>query len=68
MVIALLAAGKGIGSVLSGPLSEKLLEADSWRDQLYGAFGTGYGSLVIWTGVSMFLGGLSWFAKQFGTI
>ncbi|KAJ4298865.1 hypothetical protein N0V90_004108 [Kalmusia sp. IMI 367209] len=31
MVLALLAAGKGIGAVVSGPLSEVLLEADQWR-------------------------------------
>ncbi|KAL1610737.1 hypothetical protein SLS60_002407 [Paraconiothyrium brasiliense] len=68
MVVALFAAGKGIGSVVSGPLSEVLLEADGWRGKAGGAFGTGYGSLVVWSGVTMFLGGISWFAKRLGRI
>ena len=68
MVVALLAAGKGIGSVASGPLSELLLEADTWRGRAGGAFGTGYGSLVVWSGITMFLGGTSWFVKKMGRI
>ncbi|KAF2439405.1 hypothetical protein P171DRAFT_122139 [Karstenula rhodostoma CBS 690.94] len=68
MVVALFAAGKGIGSVVSGPLSEVLLEADGWQGKAGGAFGTGYGSLVVWSGVTMFLGGISWFAKKLGRI
>jgi MFS family permease len=31
MVVALLAAGKGIGAVISGPLSERLLTLDTWK-------------------------------------
>ena len=68
MVVALLAAGKGIGSVASGPLSELLLEADTWRGRAGGAFGTGYGGLVVWSGITMFLGGTSWFVKKMGRI
>lgn len=68
MVLALFAAGKGIGSVASGPLSERLLQADEWRGQVGGAYGTGYGSLVVWSGLTMFLGGISWFARHIGRI
>ncbi|KAF1976816.1 MFS general substrate transporter [Bimuria novae-zelandiae CBS 107.79] len=68
MVVALFAAGKGIGAVVSGPLSEVLLEADELRGKAGGAFGTGYGSLVAWSGVTMFFGGISWFAKTLGKI
>lgn len=68
MALAFLAAGKGIGSVVSGPLSEKLLEADHWNRTPSSAFGIGYGNLVIWSGLTMFFGGVGWFAKQFGRL
>lgn len=68
MVMAFFAAGKGIGAVASGPLSSKLFEADHWYHKLGGAFGTGYGTLIVWTGASAFLGGAPWVGKRLGLI
>lgn len=64
MIIALFSCGKGIGAVVSGPLSEALVEADHWNSAPY-AFGSGYGTLIVATGVTALVGGASWYAKQF---
>ena len=66
--MAFFAAGKGIGAVVSGPLSEKLLEIDDWKGHLGGAFGTGYGGLVVWSGIALFLGGTGWFGERLGIV
>lgn len=63
IVFAFLAAGRGIGNVASGPLSERLMEGFPWRDLLGGAYGSGYGTLIVFTGVSALLGGLSVVAR-----
>ncbi|TWU73460.1 hypothetical protein ED733_004916 [Metarhizium rileyi] len=58
MVMAVLAAGRGIGSVLSGPLSQALVDHMPWKGQVYGAYGTGYGPLILFTGVTATLAGI----------
>lgn len=63
MVVALLAAGKGIGAVISGPLSERLLVLDSWEGKADFAYGSGYGLLLVFTGVSATLGGTAWVGR-----
>ena len=50
--------GRGVGNVVSGPLSEFLLKAPI----LHGAgglYGSEYGSLVLCTGVTALLGGIA---------
>jgi MFS family permease len=64
MVVALLAAGKGIGAVISGPLSERLLNLDTWKGHAGFAYGSGYGLLLVFTGVSATLGGTAWLGKM----
>lgn len=56
IVIAIMAAGKGVGGVVSGPLSEKLLEV-GWKSTASFAYGTSYGVLVIFCGISAACGG-----------
>lgn len=55
-LIGLMAAGKGIGGVVGGPLSEKLLEV-GWHAHSKFAYGTSYGVLVVFCGVSAAFGG-----------
>src|SRR6266516_2605838 len=43
MIFAWLAAGRGIGSVVSGPLSETLLNGEPWLGRAGFAYGSGYG-------------------------
>ncbi|KAK3109631.1 hypothetical protein LTR53_016900 [Teratosphaeriaceae sp. CCFEE 6253] len=60
--LALLAAGKGIGAVISGPVSTRLLQMGAhWHARL--AYGTDYGVLIVFTGASITLGGTAWVAK-----
>jgi MFS family permease len=63
IVFAFLAAGRGIGNVASGPLSDGLLQGYPFEGVLGGAYGSGYGSLIVFTGVSALLGGLSVLAR-----
>ena len=45
LTVALMAAGRGVGAVISGPLSEKLLEV-GWESNASFAYGTVYGRSV----------------------
>lgn len=64
MVFACLAAGRGIGNVASGPLSEALIQGFPWRGNAGFAYGSGYGTLIVFTGVTALLGGASVFGKR----
>ena len=66
MVFGLLAAGRGIGSVISGPLSEALIEAKWLQNEASFGYGTGYASLIMFTGVTAALGGTSWVWRRLG--
>ncbi|KAK8064868.1 hypothetical protein PG994_007506 [Apiospora phragmitis] len=66
MVFAWLAAGRGIGNVVSGPLSEGLLDGLPWLGQAAGGYGSGYGGLIVFTGVTACFGGASYIWKRAG--
>ncbi|KAJ5928202.1 hypothetical protein N7466_007158 [Penicillium verhagenii] len=57
--------GRGIGNLVSGPLSEALLKADNWEGSAFGVYGSGYGTLVVFTGATALIGGVSIAARQF---
>lgn len=64
LVFGLLAGGRGIGNVISGPLAVALMahagtngSAKAW------GYDTKYGPVIIFTGVTAVLGGLGWFWK-----
>ena len=59
MVYAFLAAGRGIGNVVSGPISGELLLEDPWKGKTRSGYGSGYGTLILFTGLTALLGGLS---------
>lgn len=63
-IFGLLAAGRGIGAVCSGPISEVLLSGQPWKGMATMGYGTGYGPLILFTGVSAFCGGISFFGKR----
>ncbi|KAG6040311.1 hypothetical protein E4U41_000907 [Claviceps citrina] len=58
MVLAVLASGRGVGSVLSGPLSQALADHMAWKGEAPGGYGSGYGTLIIFTGVTAALSGI----------
>lgn len=69
IVFGFLAAGRGLGSIISGPLSEALISASKALEGCDGfAYSSQYGSLVIFSGCTAFVGGFSWFAHRFGFI
>lgn len=55
IVIGMMAAGKEIGGVVSGLLSEKLLGID-WHTHAGFAYGTPYGVLIVFCGISAAFG------------
>ncbi|KAE8350544.1 major facilitator superfamily domain-containing protein [Aspergillus coremiiformis] len=63
MVFAFLQTGRGIGNVISGPLSEALLQLRLWEGRAWGAYGTAFGGLVTLTGTTALLGGVSVVAR-----
>lgn len=64
MVFGLLAGGRGIGNVISGPLSTVLIEqgslSSSQADSAGTGFGTQYGTLILFTGITAVFGAWSW--------
>jgi MFS family permease len=64
MVFACLSAGKGVGNLCSGPLSEALIHAGTWRTGM--AYGSRYGALIVFTGTTALLGGWGSAAKRMG--
>ena len=69
MLFGFLAAGRGIGVVISGPLSEALLNAsDATRSPAEFAYGTRYNTIVILSGCTALIGGGSWVLRRAGWI
>lgn len=64
LVFGLLAGGRGIGNVISGPLSSVLIRHGSLGDSPYLQSGTGYntqyGTLILFTGITAIFGAWSW--------
>lgn len=59
MVFGYLSVGRGVGNFISGPLSEALLKGMPLQGQAIGGYGSGYGSLVIYAGLTALLSGIS---------
>ncbi|KAK2799831.1 hypothetical protein FQN50_008352 [Emmonsiellopsis sp. PD_5] len=66
LVFGMLAAGRGVGSVICGPLSEALMRKQGWADNAAFGYGTEYGPLIVFTGISAVLGGIGFGAKRLG--
>ncbi|KAJ9202047.1 hypothetical protein DTO166G4_267 [Paecilomyces variotii] len=68
LVYALLVAGRGVGGVLSGPLSEALLTAPPLTNVISYGYGSKYGILIVFTGVTTMLGGIGFFGRRLGWV
>ncbi|KAJ5183883.1 hypothetical protein N7492_001499 [Penicillium capsulatum] len=64
IIFGLLSTGRGIGNIVSGPLSEALLDHHSWEGVAAKAYGSGFGPLIVFTGVSCLLGGFGIAARS----
>lgn len=65
-MIGIFSAARGIGAVVSGPLSEVLLRNKPWQGQAGGAYGSGYGGLIVFTGVTATVGCVSFLGRRLG--
>ena len=66
LVFGWLCAGRGIGNLASGPLSNLLIQGRPWLNQAMGGYGSGYGSLIVYTGVSAVVGRSAFFWRRLG--
>ena len=55
VIMNIIGAGRGFGCVASGPVSEYLLRIEIWDRVGVGAYGTKYGSLIVFTGITAVL-------------
>lgn len=65
-VLGFLAAGRGIGNMASGPLSEAMIKGEPWLGDAAGAYGSGYGTLIAFTGATAVIGGASFIFRRVG--
>ncbi|KAK3937040.1 putative MFS monocarboxylate transporter [Diplogelasinospora grovesii] len=68
MIIAFFSAGKGIGAVISGPLSGALVQSDTWKHHAGYAYGSGYGYLIVFSGITASFASIPWFGKLCGIV
>lgn len=66
MVCGFLALGRGIGNVVSGPLSEALIASLPWKGEAMAGYGSGYGALIAFTGTTAVVGGGSYLFRRVG--
>ncbi|KAJ2993221.1 hypothetical protein NUW58_g1911 [Xylaria curta] len=68
MVQGHLCIGRGVGNVISGPLSNALVNSKLWKGQAVGGYGSGYGTLIVYTGVTAFISGINFVWEYLGLL
>lgn len=58
MVQGHLCIGRGVGNIMSGPLSNGLIRGMPWRGQGTMGYGSGYGLLILFTGLTGLFSGM----------
>ena len=66
LILGSLGAGRGIGNVIAGPISAALIASDPLRGKAELGYGTGYGILILFTGIATALGGISFLWRRVG--
>lgn len=66
MVFVLLAAGRGVGNVVSGPMSQAMYHAMPWKGEAGMAYGSGFGSLIVFTGLTALGSGICFLGRRIG--
>lgn len=59
LIFSLFCVSRGIGNIVSGPLSEALVDQMPWEGDAIGAYGSGYGGLVVFCGISSLVSGMN---------
>jgi MFS family permease len=68
IMLGVISAARGLGSITSGPLSEALMRGSPLKVERGFIYGSGYGSLIVFTGVTVAFGGVSFLGKRLGWI
>ena len=68
LVFGMFLAGRGIGSLTSGPLSDAILASKPWVNGQSFGYGTGYGWLILFVTATSLLSGISWVARKAGWV
>lgn len=69
IVFGFLAAGRGVGAISSGPLSESLLGGEGmWREGATSLYESQYGALVTFSACTAVAGGFGWFVRKAGLV
>lgn len=68
IMFGMFAAGRGIGNIVSGPISETLLATGSWQGFAELGYGTPFGGLIVFVGVTAMLSGSSWLGRKAGWV
>lgn len=68
MVVALFTAGKGISNIVAGPLSGALVTSDPWKGKAEFAYGSGYGLLFAFAGITACFACAGWIGKKAGLV
>lgn len=64
MVHGHLCVGKGVGNLISGPLSDTLIKGMPWQGEVVGGYGSGFGILILYTGVTAGLSGMNFLWRR----
>jgi hypothetical protein len=64
MVQGQLCVSRGIGNIASGPLSNWLVKDMLWKGQAIAGYGSGYGMLILYTGITALLSGVNLLFKR----
>ncbi|KAI0430435.1 MFS general substrate transporter [Xylaria sp. FL1042] len=67
MIFGWLCAGRGVSSLISGPLSDALIKEMPWKGRAGAGYGSGYGTLIVYTGVTALLSCSSFIWKTLAT-
>ncbi|KAF1846938.1 MFS general substrate transporter [Cucurbitaria berberidis CBS 394.84] len=59
MCYSLLCVGRGIGNIISGPLSEALIDGMPWKGEAIGGYGSGFGALIVFSGLTSLVSGMN---------
>lgn len=70
LMLGLLGAGRGVGSIVCGPISETLINANwPWTGKPSAmGYGTSFGGLIVFTGVTASFGALGFTARKLGIL
>jgi len=59
LIFSLFCLARGVGNIVAGPMSEALVGGMPWKGEALGGYGSGYGGLVVFCGLSSLISGMN---------